>query len=164
MILEWFHLTELPPTEVHSVVRDILTSLYGEFATVSRSADLKFRSWLQFAAHAAWCQLMESRVEAGGDELAQSNLALLLSVEAHDGFLKTLDAECDRQRRGEVLHRVKPIVPQGDWEAFFRVILQNQPVTEAAHDLQCKPTAVCFALFRVQNALHSELARLEETI
>jgi hypothetical protein len=164
IILEWFRQANLPATEIFAIVREMMTSIYGEFAQVGKEPDLKFRAWLQFAAHAGWCQLMENRVETGADGKPTPTIALLLSVEAHDAFLKTLDNECGRQRRAEILHRAQPLVNEIDWEVFRRGMLLHEPVNVMAQEFQCRETAVGAAMYRVQCVLLDELARMEESI
>jgi hypothetical protein len=164
VILEWFSQSNLPRAKVQLAVSKLLTNLHGEFTTITKEADLMFRKWLLFAAHTAWCRLIESRVEAGAEALAQSHLGMLLSIEAHDDFLRALGAECDRQRRGEALRRVFPNAASEDWKAFEKVVLLNKSVADAAQETQCRPTAVSAALYRVRTRLQAELTWMEETI
>ena len=58
--LAWFRQSGLPLEDLHSLLSDFLTALNREFRVVAEEPALKFRSWLQFGAHAAWCHVLEN--------------------------------------------------------------------------------------------------------
>ena len=116
--LEWFRQSGLPSADVKALVREFMAQLAPEFVAVANEPALRFRAWLQFAAHKCWCGLMEGRVEAADDGATSPQLALLLSVELHDAFLRALDAECTRARQRHILAQVQPLVEPPDWQVF----------------------------------------------
>jgi DNA-directed RNA polymerase specialized sigma24 family protein len=159
--LVWFRQSGLPLEELHAVMGDFMTALHREYRAVAEEPALKFRSWLQFAAHAAWCYVMENKTQGESDPSPKA--ALLASVEAHERFLSALDDECSRQRRAEALRRVHPEVEGADWEAFSLAVLQQKPLAEVASDFQCDDSAIRAALYRVRSRLQKEYLRMEET-
>jgi DNA-directed RNA polymerase specialized sigma24 family protein len=160
--LAWFRQSDLPPEQVHSVVADFLTALHREYRAVADEPALKFRSWLQFAAHAAWCHVLDNKTE--GEKDTSPKATLLVSVEAHDAFLQALDAECSRQRRAEALRRIQPDIDAADWEAFSQAVLQQKPLADVAAEFQCQDSAIRAAVYRVRMRLHAEYLRIEETM
>ncbi len=160
-ILDWLRQTGLATAEADVLTRHLLQFMAREFGQIARERDVRFRAWLNYAAHAAWCGLMETRVDDLGGEQSPA-LALLLSVEAHDTFVAMLDAECSHQRRREVLPRVQPQAEPADWEAFYLVVLEGVPVPEVATRLNCTELAAHAALYRVGKLLRQEMQTLEE--
>ncbi|HEV3145280.1 MAG TPA: hypothetical protein VGZ47_15420 [Gemmataceae bacterium] len=161
VILTWFRQSSLPTEEVPIIVREFLMGVHREFCAVINEPALKFRSWLQFAAHASWCDVLEKRTDEQGE--ADAPVALLTSVEAHDQFLKALDAECTRQRRREALRRVELSADAADWEAFSMAVLDQQPMADVAAAFECDDSAIRAALYRVRSRLEQECVRMEET-
>jgi DNA-directed RNA polymerase specialized sigma24 family protein len=159
--LRWFRRSGLPLDDLHSVAGDFLIALHREYRAVSAEPALKFRSWLQFAAHAAWCDVLENKTQGESD--ASPKAALLVSVEAHDQFLNALDAECSRQRRAEALRRVQPKVDAADWEAFAQAVLHQKSLAAVAADFGCEDSAIRAALYRVRARVQAEYLRMEET-
>src|SRR5262245_48973525 len=88
VILNWFRQSNLPADQVHSIVREILSAVHREFSAVASEPSLKFRSWLQYAANASWCLVLENLAQPEGEAQASAMAMLLLSLEAHDRFLK----------------------------------------------------------------------------
>jgi DNA-directed RNA polymerase specialized sigma24 family protein len=129
---------------------------------VASEPKLKFRGWLQYAIHAAWCKLMERRVGDGGKSQNSPAVSLLLSVEAHDNFMKAMDAECTNQRRREVLPRIQTLCDPSDWEAFYFVALAGNSPAEAAEQMECSEFAVRIGMHRVDSLLQQELQKIEE--
>jgi DNA-directed RNA polymerase specialized sigma24 family protein len=160
--LAWFRQSGIPLNDIQSVVGDFLTALYREYLAVAAEPALKFRSWLQFAAHTAWCDVLENKTQGESDTSPKA--ALLVSTEAHDQFLNALDAECSRQRRAEALRRVQPEVDSADWEAFAQTVLQQRPLADVAAEFQCDDSAIRAALYRVRSRLRQEYLRMEETM
>src|SRR5262245_32293012 len=138
-ILEWFRQSGLPAAETESLVRDLMQWLGREFIQVSAESALRFRPWLQYAGHLAWCKVMESRVDSTGKENATPEQNLLLSEDSHDSFLKSLEDECTHQRRCEVLPRVQAAADATDWELFYGVVLEQIPDTEVAAQVRGTP-------------------------
>jgi hypothetical protein len=161
-ILDWFRQAELSPPQIESLVRDLMQWFGREFPQVSAEPSLKFRPWLQYAGHAAWCRLMESRVNAVGKDNATPEQNLLLSEASHDSFLKALEAECSHQRRREVLPRVQASADPTDWEVFYGVVLEGIPESDVAAQVQGTKRSVRAAVFRVYRTLEDELKRVEE--
>src|SRR5262249_36403111 len=122
----------------------------------------KFRSWLNFAGHAAWCRLMASRMETAAMGQTTPEQTLLSSDVHHDSFLNTLEAECTHQRRREVLPRVQSSADPADWETFYGVVLQGIPETEVALQLCDTSPSVRAAVVRVYRTLEQQLNLLEE--
>jgi DNA-directed RNA polymerase specialized sigma24 family protein len=160
--LAWFRQSGLPLQDLHSVAGDFLTALYQDFRAVAEEPALKFRPWLQFAAHAAWCDVLERKTAPEGEDESSLKAALLASVEAHDEFLRALDNECSRQRRAEAQRHVQSVAEAADWEAFSLAVLQQKPLAEVAAEFQCQDTAIRAALYRVRLRLHEEYVRMEE--
>jgi DNA-directed RNA polymerase specialized sigma24 family protein len=162
VILAWFRQSHLSAADAYSVVRELLTRLHSEFSVVANEPMLKFRSWLQFAAHATWCDVLEKEIDANQSGKTSPTAALLVSVETHDQFLNVLKEECSRQRRGKALRRVQPLADQADWTAFSLAVLQQQPLAEVAATFQCQDSAIQAALYRVHSRLAEEYLRMEE--
>lgn len=160
-VLDWFRQADVSLVEADELTREVLELLAREFLQIANAPDIRFRAWLQYAGHAVWCKLMEERV--GDGERPGSNLVnLLLSVEAHDHFLKMLDTECSKQRRREALIRVQPQADPADWEAFYLTVLEGQSPVEVAAHLQASELAVRAAMFRVRRLLAQVLKELED--
>ena len=160
-MLDWLRQSGLSNAESEALTRNLLQLMAREFRQVVREANFRFRAWLNYAAHAAWCRLMETQVDESGADPSPA-LALLLSVEAHDAFLKAMDAECSHQRRCEVLPRVRPQADPADWEAFYLAVLEGVGVEEVATRLRSAELAVHAAVYRVGKLLRQELHALEE--
>src|ERR1051326_9097121 len=123
----------LPRDQAGALARQLLHEMAREFAGIVGEPSVRFRAWLQYAAHTAWCRLMEGRSEGVGETQGDPTLALLLSMEAHDALLKVLDNECSHQRRREVLPRAQSQADGGEWEVFYALVLENQlPMDVAA--------------------------------
>ncbi len=161
-ILDWFRQTKLNQSEADNLVRGLMQHFAREFAKVSSEPSLRFRAWLQYAAHAAWCKLMDEWMSKNDKERASPIVAFLLSVDAHDEFLKAIDAECFSQRRREVLPIVQTRADTADWEAFYLVVLDGQTVQDAAEQMECSEIAVYASMRRVDKMLQQELQKLEE--
>jgi DNA-directed RNA polymerase specialized sigma24 family protein len=161
-ILDWFRASALSTKDADVLVREIMQLLAREFAKVASEPKLKFRGWLQYAIHAAWCKLMERCVGDGGKSQNSPVVALLLSVEAHDNFMKAMDAECTIQRRREVLPRIQALADPADWEAFYFVALERNSPAEAAEQIVCSEFAVRIGMHRVDSLLQQELQKIEE--
>jgi len=162
-LLAWFRGGDLQRDEADALARDLLQMMVREFAVIAAEPAARFRGWLQYAGHKAWCRLMEERVESAGGSPASDGANVLLSVEAHDIFLKSLDAECWVQRRREALNRVRDRADPADWEAFSLAILDGQSPADVAEVLQGSELAVHAASFRVRRLLGEELRVIEET-
>ncbi|MFL5340239.1 MAG: hypothetical protein ACJ8F7_08800 [Gemmataceae bacterium] len=164
-VLAWLHQTGLPAADVQALAREFLRGVAPEFQAVVNEPALRFRAWLQYAGHKCWCRLMEGRVEAAeSDGETSPQLALLLSVESHDAFLRALDVECTHQRRRAALARVQPLADPPDWEMFDRLVLRGEPVEPVAAEFGCGELAARAAAYRVQLALQNELRAVEETL
>jgi hypothetical protein len=160
-ILDWLRQSGLSTDEADALAGDLMQGLAQEYRQVERESNLRFRAWLNYAGHAAWCRLMETRVDDLGEQQSPT-LTLLLSVEAHDEFLKMLDAECSHQRRREVLPRIPPLCDPADWEAFYLVVLEGAQPADIAGHLGRGELAVHAALYRVGKLLRQEMQVLEE--
>jgi DNA-directed RNA polymerase specialized sigma24 family protein len=161
-ILDWFRQSGLTQADADALVRGLMPHLAREFRQIAKEPTLRFRSWLQFAAHDAWCKLMDGRVADGASGKDSPAVTQLLSVEKHDAFLKAMDAECTSQRRREVLPRAQASVDAPDWEAFYLVALEGDSIGEAAEQMQCSEIAVRAGAFRVARWLRQELQKLED--
>ncbi len=161
-ILDWFRQSELPRADADALARDLMRLLAREFTPVLSEPTLRFRGWLQYAAHSAWCKLMEGRVGDSGKSKCSPVVSLLLSVDAHDSLMKALDAECSNQRRREALPRIQAAADGTDWEAFYLVALEGNSPAEAAEQMDCSEVAVRVGAHRVHAMLQQELQRLEE--
>src|SRR5262249_39592480 len=129
-----------------------------------RRPDVRFRYWLQQASHNLWCGLMEARVAAAGDGPTTPLLEILLSVEAHNAFLKALDGECSHARRREILSRVQSLAEGSDWEMFDRVVLRGESVAAVAAQLGCDQFTAAAAAHRVHHALQQEVLAMEDAL
>src|SRR5262249_34327426 len=164
VVLRWLRQSDLPAEQGPSLVREILTAIHREFCAVASEPSLKFRSWLQYAANASWCLVLENLAPPEGEAQASATAMLLLSLEAHDRFLRALDEECSRQRRCIALARIQPVGEPGDWQAFAMTVFEQQPLADVAARFQCQESAIRAALYRVRMRLQEEYLRLEETI
>jgi hypothetical protein len=106
---------------------------------------------------------LENQPEPEAEGTAPPMAALLISLEAHDRFLKALDDECSRQRRCAALARIQPVGEPADWQAVAMVVFEQQSLAEVAERFQCQDSAIRAALYRVRARLHEEYLRLEET-
>jgi DNA-directed RNA polymerase specialized sigma24 family protein len=61
-----------------------------------------------------------------------------------------------------VLAYVRRLVDPDDWEAFYRVILEQQPVGEVAVAMQSRELAVRAAIHRVNQRLNQELQKCDD--
>lgn len=161
LILNWSRDAGLDEGEAAQFAEKLLALLVSDFLRVTREPELRFRAWLKFIVHSAWCRLIESEV---GNEGTSSRriVQLLLSVPAHDELLNRLDDECVLQRRRLVLPRVRALADPEDWEAFYRVILEGQPVEEAAQEMERGELVVRAAVYRVAQRLNQELKNCHE--
>ncbi|HLW66413.1 MAG TPA: hypothetical protein VKS79_13955 [Gemmataceae bacterium] len=160
--LAWFRQSGLPLEDLHTVTGDFLKALSREFRAVAEEPTLKFRPWLQFAAHAAWCDVLEKKTAPEEQDQESPKSALLVSMDAHDEFLQAFDNECTRQRRAEALRQVQSVAEPADWEAFSQAVLQQKPLADVAAEFQCEDTAIRAALYRVGMRLREEYVRMEE--
>lgn len=164
-ILEWFRQMGLPRTEIQGFVGQIFGHLAAQYIQVISDPALRFRAWLQYAGHSAWCHLMETQVEtANGTPDNSPKLTLLLSVEAHDMFLQALDKECTHQRQRDVLLRLAKAIEPADWRCYAHAILLGRSPTEIATEQGSPEIAVHAAVYRVQTALQTELNHVEQVL
>jgi DNA-directed RNA polymerase specialized sigma24 family protein len=161
-ILDWFRLSGLSQADADGLARELMKLLAREFAQISSEPTLRFRAWLQYAAHDVWCKLMEGRVGDGKSGRDSPVVTKLLCVDAHDAFLKAMDDECTSQRRREVLPRVQAAADEWDWEAFYLLALEGNTPTEAAEQMECSEIAVRAGAHRVHKMLQEELQKLED--
>lgn len=160
-MLQWAGEAGLPDAEAALFVGKLLRWVVGEFHRVADVPELRFRAWLKYCVHSAWCQMIEK--EVGEAESKSSGIVrLLLSVASHDDLLRRLDAECIFHRRRMVLAYVRRLVDPDDWEAFYRVILEQQPVGEVAVAMQSRELAVRAAIHRVNQRLNQELQKCDD--
>jgi DNA-directed RNA polymerase specialized sigma24 family protein len=161
-LLDWLRGRDLPRADMDWLVKHLLHGIGREFTPIIGEPSVRFRAWLQYATHTAWCKLMEGSTGVGHGQSGPVT-ALLMSMEAHDALLKAMDNECNHQRRREVLPRVQPQLEPADWEAFYAVVLENQSPAEVAAQMEGSELAVHAAVHRVNCLLQAELHRLEET-
>ncbi len=159
-ILEWFRQTGLPTSDVHSLVRELIAQLATDFAEAVKNPEFRFRPWLQFAAHGAWCRLAEGLGSASADD-SSSHVTLLLSPEAHEAFLQALDSECSHLRRREILERIPELAHPKDWEAFARTVLDGLSPDAVATAMVSDELAVRAGAFRVYWALEQEFRAVD---
>lgn len=163
LILDWSRRSGLSPHEAADFTGQLLRHMAEEFVRVVPGTELRFRPWLKYAAHSAWCKLMESQVDHA-ESSPSSIVRLLLSVEAHDELLRLLDDECVQQRRRAILPHVRIAVDPADWEAFYLSILEGLAPFEVASRMQTSDLAVHAAIHRVGRVLHDELHRWNEQL
>lgn len=161
-VVAWFRQSGLPVADSTRLARELLTTLRGEFTKVATEASLKFRPWLQYAGHLAWCRLMDCYTEQADPNAASPIADFLLSTKAHDDFLKLLDAECTHQRRRDLLVRIQGQVDPLDWDVFYRSVLLGMADDAVAAEFQGTPAAARAAAYRVHRALTQELQQMDE--
>ncbi len=159
--LDWLRQSGLSSAEAEALTRDLMSHIRREFGQIVNEPNVRFRAWLNYAGHAAWCRLMDTGVDDLGEDQSPT-LTMLLSVEAHDAFLKMLDSECSHRRRREILPRIQPLAEPADWEAFYLAVLEDVPMAEIAARLHSTELAAHAAVYRVGKLLRQELAALEE--
>lgn len=160
--LAWFAQTGLPADDIRAIVRTLFVFLYKEFSDVIRESSLRFRTWLQYAAHISWSRTVEVLVAERREESSGPLVTLLLSVEAHDSLLHALDAECSRQRRRELLIRMQSLCSESDWACFYAIVLEGRPLADVASERGWRHYLVQAAVQRVHRQLLDDLRALEE--
>src|SRR5687768_15098138 len=66
--LDWLRQSGLSTTEAETLTRELMRQMRREFNQIANEPNVRFRAWLNYAGHAAWCRLMETRVDDLGDE------------------------------------------------------------------------------------------------
>lgn len=162
VIMVWFGQAGLPPADVQACICTIFAFLRQEFTAIAQEAELRFRAWLDYAIHTSWCRTVEVLIAKQGDEAQTPLVALLLSVDAHDGLLRAVNSECSRLRRRQLLLRMQERTVGDDWPLFFAVVLEGRALDDVAREFSWPVLAVQAAVHRVHSMLEEELRAVEE--
>ncbi len=161
VMLEWSQRAGLTLEEAADFTGAMLELIVAEFRRVAGDPELRFRPWLKYVTHAAWCKLMEALVGDGESEPTPI-VRLLVSIDAHDELLRVLDEESVFQRRRAILPRIRMATDSTEWEAFYRSVLEGLSPSDVAAMMQTSDLAVHAAIHRVGHQLEDELRRWNE--
>lgn len=161
-LLAWLKKAGLNAEDAHKVLRTVMAYIHREFAEVVNESSWRFRSWLDYVIHKGWCRAVESLMQVQSETEQTPLLKLLLSNDALDDLKQSMDRECTRLRRRELLVRAQALVSPSDWQAFYTVVLEGLPPDEAAARLGLRMFEIQAAVFRVHRLLLDDLHALEE--
>jgi RNA polymerase sigma-70 factor (ECF subfamily) len=161
-VYRWCRTRHLQEADAQDITQTVLVKLAAKMRSFEYDPARSFRAYLKTLAHYAWCDLLESRRQAGAGSGNTDVLRQLESVEARDDLVHHLRAEFDHEVLEEAMARVRQRVEPRTWEAFRLVALEGRPGAEVAAQLAMKVAAVYVAKGRVQKLLQEEVDRMEE--
>lgn len=156
MLRAWLRRYDLPASDVDDLVQEVLAVVVRRVGEFERQRTGSFRSWLR--------TIMVNCLKKAANRGARQPTAT-----GDSGFLEMLaqladprsevsrlwDSEYDRHVMQKLLNLVQPQFRPTTWQAFVRVVLQNESPDEVAAEIGISVNAVFIAKSRV-------LARLRE--
>ena len=162
-IYRWCRQWRLQEADAQDVTQEVLAQLVQKLRTFAYDPHKgTFRGWLKTLTHHAWCDYLESRRRAGGDEGSPEVLARLDTLEARQDLLGALAEVFDLELLAEAQARVQLQVSPRDWKIFQELAVEGRPGPDVARELGMTVTAVLMARSRVQKRLRQEIRRMEE--
>jgi RNA polymerase sigma-70 factor (ECF subfamily) len=150
----------LQPADADDVTQTVLLKLLTRMRQFRYDPAGSFRAWLRTVTlHALSDFLAERREQGSGDS---GILHLLQNIEAYEGLARQLEAEFDQELLEEALRRVRPRVPEQQWEAFRLTVLEGLCGADAAAQLGMLVATVYTAKGKVHKLVRDEIRRLEE--
>jgi RNA polymerase sigma-70 factor (ECF subfamily) len=151
----------LQDADADDVAQVIVSKLAVRMQTYVYDPARSFRAWLKAVTRNAWKDFLTDRRRnpawgKGGDG-ADARLQAI----ADEALAKELDEPILQEVRDEALARVRLRVEARTWTAFRMVVLEEQPVAEAADQTGMKVNAIYRAINRVRAMLEEEMKRLD---
>ncbi|MFM9959748.1 MAG: RNA polymerase sigma factor [Planctomycetaceae bacterium] len=149
---------------------DVSQEVLGKFVGAIRSFDYdpsrgSFRGWLKTVTNNAIRDFVASRSRPGrgsGDSQIGLALATVIDPSAISELTATLDAAAELELLREAEARVQLRVQPHTWEAYRRTVLNSEPATEVARQMNLRVAEIYVAKSRVLKCLREEVARLSE--
>ena len=164
-VYRWCRRFDLQGEDAADVAQEVFSAVAASIVNFRRDRPSdRFRAWLwsitrkKIGDH---FRRLQNRPQAKGGTDAQQHLAqipdpsLLDSVEDNDP-----DGQRDVERRAVEL--VRAGVEDQTWRAFWRVVIDGQPVADVADELGMTVKAVYQAKYRVRQRIRNELGDLIE--
>jgi RNA polymerase sigma factor (sigma-70 family) len=163
MIGRWCARWRLQTADVEDVSQRVLERVFTKIGTYNRDRGA-FRAWLQTVVANAVKDFFRSRGRRPGEQgSGDSDVAEILNEIAQPdsvgGPVEELDSSLQRDM-DEVLARVEKVVEPDTMRAFRWTVLEGMPLADAAAKLGKSYAAVCMAVNRVKNKLHTQWADL----
>jgi RNA polymerase sigma factor (sigma-70 family) len=153
----------LQPADAEDVTQTVLLKLVKKMRDFRYDPSQSFRAWLQTVTRHVLIDFLTERRRGQGSGDSEV-LRLLANVEAREGLIGQLEAEFDRELLEEALRRVRPRVPEQQWEAFRLTALEGLTGAEASARLGMLIATVYTAKSKVQKLVREEIRRLERLI
>jgi RNA polymerase sigma factor (sigma-70 family) len=160
-IYRWCRQWRLQDADAEDVTQEILAKLARKLRDFAYDPSRSFRGWLKTVAHHAWRDFEDSRRQAQAPEGSAQIQELMLSLEAREDLLRTLEEAFDLELLEEAKLRVRLRVAPHTWEAFRLVALEGVPAAEVAARVSMQVAMVYVAKGKVQKMLKEEIGKLE---
>jgi RNA polymerase sigma factor (sigma-70 family) len=157
----WCRTWGLQEADAHDVMQDVLLKLSGRMQDFRYNPQGSFRAWLKTVTHHAWLDHLSHKRKAGEGAGSQSELDLLLTVEARDDLARRLADAADQELLKEAAIRVRLRVEPRTWEAFHLLAVEGLSGAVVAERLGMKVATVFVARSKVQRMLREEVSRLD---
>jgi RNA polymerase sigma-70 factor (ECF subfamily) len=160
LVYRWARQCDLQPSDAADVVQDVFTAVARSIDTFRHDEPgSSLRGWLWTIARnqvRLHYRRLKNRPEATGGSDANQQLHELPDLLTHDDEPSRSDSHASLVHRAVQLIR-QDFQPQ-TWQAFWRVVVEEQAVSDVAQDLGITPAAVRQAKYRVLCRLQEELA------
>jgi len=160
-IYRWCRQWKLQDADAEDVTQNILVKLSRNLRAFTYDPSRSFRGWLKTVAHHAWRDFEDSRRRVGATAGDQHGQDLMLTLEAREDMMQTLEKAFDLELLEAAKARVRLRVAPHTWEAFRLVALEGVPVAEVAATVRLQVAMVYVARSKVQKMLHEEIGKLE---
>jgi RNA polymerase sigma-70 factor (ECF subfamily) len=162
LVAGWCRRWNLQSADVEDVTQEVLLKLALSIRKFAYDpAKGHFRGWLRRLTHNVWCDLQDSRRQAGkasGDPQIQR---LLEEQEDRNGLAEALDRGFLMELYEEAQARVQLRVSRACWQVFQLMVLEGWSGADVAAKLHMKIATVYTAKSRVQKMLQEEVRKLE---
>jgi RNA polymerase sigma-70 factor, ECF subfamily len=156
LVYSWCRRRGLQAEDAADVLQDVFRSVSGRIKDFKPAPNGSFRGWLWRITCNRLLDFFRRRQRqpsALGGSDAQQRWADL--AKAPDATEPGTDASGDLVRR--VLALIQPDFSEASWQAFVRVVMEDQQPADVARDLGITPNAVYIAKSRILRRLRDEL-------